>query len=150
MHETRNAAEPDLTPLLDMVLQIVMFFLLVANSTMQELDDDVRLPLSSQAQPVSTRMRSILYLNIDSQGRMRAPDGEGPKITTAEMRTYLRGEFRSRAADDEAHGRSELNTLVVIRADQAADYAAVFDVLREVRHAGFTRWTLRAQMHREE
>src|SRR5271167_85297 len=112
-------AEPNLTPLLDMVLQLVMFFMLVANFTMQEVSEDVRLPLASQAR-AGGQEADVLYLNIDSKGRLITADGHEPKQTQAEIHTYLDREYRWRK--DLATSRNEsMNTVVIIRAHRDAD-----------------------------
>ena len=45
-------AEPNLTPLLDLVLQLVMFFLLVANFSVVQANKDIDLPKAQSARPV--------------------------------------------------------------------------------------------------
>jgi len=148
-HPAGNAlkAEPNLTPLLDMVLQLVMFFMLVANFTMQDVNEDVKLPLASQAS-AGQRNADVLYLNIDSKGRLLTADGDEPKQTRAEIHTYLDREYQRRA--DLAQSRNEIaRTVVIIRADRDADFAVVFGVLHEAKQAGFKRWQLRAQILRQ-
>jgi biopolymer transport protein ExbD len=141
-------AEPNLTPLLDMVLQLVMFFMLVANFTMQDVNQDVMLPQASQARASEPAKADVLYLNIDSKGRLITADGDEPKQTQAEIHTYLEREYLRR--DDLARSRNETaNTVVIIRAHRDADFAPVFNVLHEAKQAGFKRWQLRAQVLRQ-
>jgi biopolymer transport protein ExbD len=141
-------AEPNLTPLLDMVLQLVMFFMLVANFTMHDVNEDVQLPLASQAKAAEPRDADVLYLNIDGKGRLVTADGDEPKQTQPEIHTYLEREYQRRA--DLAKSRNEIfNTVVIIRAHRDANFAPVFSVLHEAKQAGFKRWQLRAQILRQ-
>jgi biopolymer transport protein ExbD len=149
-------AEPNLTPLLDMVLQLVMFFMLVANFTMQEVNEGVLLPLASQAKPADKSESDVLYLNINSarnqslncQGQLVTSDGDEPKQTQAEIHTYLDREYKRREDLAKARNEKEPNTVVIIRAHRDADFALVFIVLREAKQAGFKKWQLRAQILR--
>ena len=43
------SAEPNLTPLLDLVLQLIFFFMLCANFVQEDLNEDIQLPTASQA-----------------------------------------------------------------------------------------------------
>ena len=73
-------AEPNLTPLLDLVLQLVMFFMLVANFVMDELSDKIKLPVASQAKPLDGQGHHFIYLNVDKSGRVCVPIGD-PLLT---------------------------------------------------------------------
>ena len=50
-----EAAEPNLTPLLDLVLQLVMFFMIVSNFIMEQTNEAVRLPIAVSAKPIWNR-----------------------------------------------------------------------------------------------
>ncbi len=52
------SAEPDLTPLLDIVFQLITFFMLVINFTADNYDRRVHLPVAGSARPVEDRGRS--------------------------------------------------------------------------------------------
>ena len=48
-------AEPNLTPILDMVFQLITFFMLVINFKSAEMDLSLRLPVVGSARPVERR-----------------------------------------------------------------------------------------------
>ena len=52
-----DTAEPNLTPMLDMVFQLVTFFMLVINFQAASLDMSLKLPVVGSARPVETRGR---------------------------------------------------------------------------------------------
>jgi len=58
-------AEPNLTPILDMVFQLITFFMLVINFKAAELDLSLRLPVigSAKPPPESSKMK-LLVLNV--------------------------------------------------------------------------------------
>ena len=52
---TELKAEPNLTPLLDVVFQLITFFMLVINFSSENYDQRVRLPVAESARPVGGR-----------------------------------------------------------------------------------------------
>ncbi len=59
-------AEPNLTPILDMVFQLITFFMLVLNFKAAELDLSLRLPFSGSAKPLPPDAQvKMLVLNVE-------------------------------------------------------------------------------------
>src|SRR5438477_8486162 len=64
-------AEPNLTPLLDVVFQLITFFMLVINFSNENYDQRVRLPVVGSAKPVEgAAAPDLLVLNIDKDGHL--------------------------------------------------------------------------------
>src|SRR6516164_1841578 len=66
-------AEPNLTPLLDVVFQLITFFMLVINCSTETDDQRVRLPIAESARPIDDAQRvseDRLVLNVDSEGHL--------------------------------------------------------------------------------
>ena len=67
-------AEPNLTPLLDVVFQLITFFMLVINFSNENYDARVRLPVAGSARPVEEGEKAAtedrLVLNVDRQGHL--------------------------------------------------------------------------------
>jgi biopolymer transport protein ExbD len=137
-------AEPNLTPILDMVFQLITFFMLVINFKSAELDLSVKLPVVGSARPVETHgQRSLLVLNIDSDGNVRTTR------TIKDIDAYIRSEAqvsmmsnRMTAADLEAGG--ELPTTIVIRADRSTPFRMLNRVIKACQENGFRRFALKA------
>ena len=70
---TSEKAEPNLVPMLDMVLQLVMFFIMVANFTMEQVNKDVMLPIAQSARPGDKRDTDVIYLNLNAEGKLIVP-----------------------------------------------------------------------------
>src|SRR5215813_6462911 len=66
-------AEPNLTPLLDVVFQLITFFMLVINFSQENFDSRIRLPVAGSARPqddLSKLAEERLVLNVDNQGHL--------------------------------------------------------------------------------
>jgi biopolymer transport protein ExbD len=145
--------EPNLTPMLDLVLQLVMFFMMVANFKIEEMNPGIQLPLSQSARPLDkSETAPVLSLNVDETGALLVNDSFGPRRTQGEIRDYLQTQYqlaKQQAELDKKQGAKksdEVDTLVIIRADKRADFGAIYDVLQQTREAKFKRWQLRSNI----
>ncbi len=59
-----GVAEPNLTPLLDLVLQLLMFFIMCVNFVAEQVSRDVTLSYSDSAQPLEKSETTRLFLNL--------------------------------------------------------------------------------------
>jgi biopolymer transport protein ExbD len=70
-----NANEPDngvaieLTPIIDMVFLLLIFFLVATTFHQTEREMQVALPVASSAGPISTALREII-INVDADGKI--------------------------------------------------------------------------------
>src|SRR5262245_62197356 len=62
-HGGTDSVEPDLTPLLDLVMQLLMFFIININFVTREMDATVALPTSTSARPEQLDDKA-LFLNL--------------------------------------------------------------------------------------
>jgi len=62
-----SAADPDLTPLLDLVLQLLMFFIINVNFIGAQANPDIKLPRSVSARPMDKPADADIYLNQKSR-----------------------------------------------------------------------------------
>jgi biopolymer transport protein ExbD len=138
-----DTVEPNLIPLLDLVLQMVMFFIMVANFAAQQVTADVMLPQASSARPPDPGMTEVLYLNINEKGMLLVP-GREPMTSLSEIKYYLLSEYQTAKRAAESQGHKDVNTVVIIRGHKNSDFKPVFEVLREAKAAGFKKWQLRA------
>jgi biopolymer transport protein ExbD len=141
-------ADPNLTPLLDMVLQLVMFFMVCANFVMEELNTTILLPSATTAASLDKGETDVLFLNVDEQGRLLPLDGSrqpmaDPRVITQYLRS--RFEIRVKGVEDPEQGkRNAKQMLIVIRAHASAKTSAVYEVMKACKLAGFERIQLRA------
>lgn len=145
-------AEPNLTPILDMVFQLITFFMLVINFKSAALDLNLKLPVVGTARPVDTQGKEeLLILNIDGQGAISV---YGVKKKEREIESYIAGEAQAslisarREKPDLKHG-DELPTRVVIRADREVRFNLLNRVIKACQDNGFRNFALKA-MNKEE
>jgi biopolymer transport protein ExbD len=144
--EAPQCAEPNLTPLLDMVLQLVMFFILVTNFSMKDVNEEVKLPLAQSAKPTEKADNEVLYLNLDAKGQLMVSGRSEPLTSLAEIGIYLRQQYKEAEESARAKGdkSGQVNTVAIIRGHRDSDFAPIFNILREAKQAGFKKWQLRA------
>jgi biopolymer transport protein ExbD len=118
----RGRAEPriEITPLIDVIFQLLIFFLLTSRFiTEQSLD--VELPQAGPASEARER-RTVTVLDVDREGRVfhdGGPVGDGA----------LDGLLRRAAAASE-------RPVLLLRADRAVEHGRVVDVMDRARAFG--------------
>jgi biopolymer transport protein ExbD len=145
---TELKAEPNLTPLLDVVFQLITFFMLVINFSQENYDQRVRLPVAGSARPPEKTSpdHEQIVLNLSSDGRMLY---NGKELDEADAVTALRREaglIRQRAkifgkGIDESKG---LATTIVIRADRKARFGPLNSLIRSCQEMGFRSFLFKA------
>jgi biopolymer transport protein ExbD len=142
-------SKPNLTPILDMVFQLITFFMLVINFKSAALDLSLKLPVVGSARPVDTKgQESLLILNVDKEGNISMYGRAQPlkEYITREAMAALIGAKRSQP--DLEFGQ-ELPTMVVIRADRTTPFKLLNRVIMECQQNGFRKFALKA-ISREE
>jgi len=136
------SAVPNLTPLLDLVLQLLMFFMMCVNFVSDQFVDGIHLPVAQTARPMdATETGFVLFLNMKTSGELIVPGMDTPLATSGDIRFYLKQQYADdeRAEKDRASKRS-----IVIRADGATDYEKVYGLLSICKEVGFKKLQLRA------
>ncbi|MEW4528979.1 biopolymer transporter ExbD [Maioricimonas sp. JC845] len=114
--KTDTIEEPtlNLTPMIDIVLLLVIFFMVGTQFSEEERQYSIELPTVSDAQPL-TALPDELVVNVDGEGRIYIEDRE---LTTDELEQELTA-ARERYADQ----------AVVIRGDADGPYQNVMTIL---------------------
>ena len=143
---TEVHAEPNLTPMLDMVFQLVTFFMLVINFKSAALDMSLKLPVVGSARPVDSKgQEELLVLNIDNLGTLNV---YGAKKRDREIESYLAGEAQAslltaRQKQPDIKAGDELPTTVVIRADKNTPFKLLNRVIKACQDNGFRKFALK-------
>ena len=132
--------EPNLTPLLDIVLQLITFFMMLIHfgSQVEAAAREVRLPIAPTGLPGADLALGRLVAAIDAQGRLL--DLEGRPLDHEGAADWWREAAEARRSDSEP--AAELPTVVIVRADRDATYGDVRRALLDAQAAGFARFTL--------
>src|SRR6187549_945855 len=76
-----SSAEPNLTPILDMVFQLITFFMLVINFKTAAMDLSLRLPVVGSARPLDGKGQDeLLVLNVDAKGELNVYGQPRPDV----------------------------------------------------------------------
>ena len=139
-----EGAEPDLTPLLDMVFQLITFFMLVTNFKAASLDLNLKLPVLGSARPVDTKgQEDLLVLNVNSEGKLNVYNIQ------REVEPYIKAEAKAsfnsaKHENPKFDKKDDLPTTVVIRADKSTPFKLLNIVIKTCQDNGFRKFALKA------
>src|SRR5262245_46156065 len=135
----------NLTPLLDLVLQLIMFFMITVNFVrVDQFDDAIQLPVASQAVPLENSAEELIFLNLDGNGRLVGTLSTFALDTPQKLKVHLMREKESLERSARNRGKvGELKIVVILRADKNCKYTDVWSVLNSCQLAGFKHWQLR-------
>src|SRR5438477_7830361 len=143
--EVASKAEPNLTPLLDVVLQLLMFFMMCVNFVSEQVNQNIELPVAQSARPMDKGEVDVLFLNVDRKGNLVVP-GHDTLMTMPAISYYLRQQYTdAERADKLRGGPGIVKTSIVIRADVNASYKNVFDLMALCKQIGYRKLHLRAK-----
>ncbi len=136
--------EINLTPLLDVVLQLITFFLMLVHfgARLEGSTQAVRLPRSAAGMPAADLAVDRLVAVVDRAGQL-VVDGVGLDETAADGWWADQADRRREGLALIGRGdEDELATAVLIRADRDAPYGVVRGQLVSAQAHGFARFTL--------
>jgi biopolymer transport protein ExbD len=142
------SATPNMTPLLDVVFQLITFFMLVINFSNDNYDQRVRLPIAGSARPLDAAKVSEdrLVLNIDRDGRLLIT-GEILDSERATREIHFQADLiklNAKAAGLKVDAAEGLPTTVVLRADRATPFSQLFRMITACQAEGFRKFDLKA------
>jgi biopolymer transport protein ExbD len=143
---TSSVLSPNLTPLLDVVLQLITFFMMLVHfgTRLEGATKAVRLPVAPAALPGSDLTIDRLGVAMDAQGRLLV---DGRPLDEQAAAAWWNEQAKTRRAGLEtlgeaAAGHDDLPTVVILRADRSASYGAVRRALAEAQDKGFAHFSL--------
>jgi len=136
-----DMAEGDMTPMIDMVFQLIAFFMVLINFGQTEANDRVVLPNSQLVKPPETKLEFPIILHI-------AQDGEvilgGTTYTAETLKIGLNQELSVISAE----GKKPADANVIIRAHKDAAAGDVQEVIRVAQEQKLERFALRVKEDR--
>lgn len=117
-----------LTPLIDVVFLLLIFFLVATRFAQEDRELDVMLPSASEARPLTVQSREI-FINVDQRGRYFV---DGSTLTGPEVENVL----------EQASADNPVNRSVIIRADKRVALDHVVFVLNACNKAGIFDYSL--------
>lgn len=143
-------AEPNLTPLLDVVFQLITFFMLVINFSNENYDQRVRLPVAGSARPVEEGEKSAtedrLVLNIDKEGHLLMTGQVLPQQKAMEEIKHQAALVRLNlsSAGIKLNATKDLPTTIVLRADRDTPFSSLYSLITACQASGFRKFALKA------
>lgn len=121
----RTPVALDITPLIDIVFNLLIFFLITTTfvQNVQYPGIEVELPKASNA-PTSTQGENVIVA-LTAEGRVVH---EGRAMSLDELKERL-----------EAHRRERPNALVIVQADKETEHGRVVEVMDTARAVGFSQ-----------
>jgi biopolymer transport protein ExbD len=155
-----GGCDPNLTPLLDLVLQLLMFFIMCVNFVTEQVSGDIKLPYSDSGKPIEKADTSALFLNqksMKSQAfldklepeqleRLRNQDsvvlipGMKPK-TLLETKAWLKQRYEDAQKVAE---NGEVKTVIHFRPDADLELNQWFMLMNYCKAAGYKKLKVRA------
>ena len=149
-----NVADPDMTPMIDIVFQLIAFFMIVTNFEQTQADERVVLPADDLARPPLAPRKDEFIINIgfrrDKAGNELGdavvfwPGGENVPVLDLGPKLEQQGRIITAAGD------SVPDTTIVIRADREVPTGLVQELIKLGQEAGFTMFDLSAQVGEDE
>ncbi len=141
---TSESGEPNLTPILDMVFQLITFFMLVINFKAAAMDLELRLPVVGSARPVETNGADLLVLNVNTTGQLKVYG-----VIKEDVKTYIASEAQSSVMSLQKTNPGlkfgdELPSMVVIRADKRTPFKNLNQIIKACQDSGFRNFALKA------
>jgi biopolymer transport protein ExbD len=145
-HGSTEKCEPNLTPLLDLVLQLVMFFMLVANFVVEQTNDQIKLPEARASKALDKEEGDPFFLNINDQGKvLLTPNQREDKETDTldneiQVQNYM---SRQAAIERRRTNKPELQTTIILRVDKGTQFEKTYKIMKACRLAGYQKVQLR-------
>ncbi len=153
MRFAKTDAKPlrlDMTPMIDIVFQLIAFFMLVTNFEQTQADERVKLPADQLAKPPEVAREKEIVINIGFvRDRSGAIIQEEPvvflgdeQIAISDMRPQLDLERQVAVAK---YGDGALADMtIVVRADSEVPTGLVQELIRTAQDVGFESFALKA------
>jgi biopolymer transport protein ExbD len=133
-----DAVEGDLTPMIDMVFQLVAFFMVLVNFSEAEQDERVKLPESELAKPPEAPFEEPITLQMDKLGNVIL-HGETQPMEAMSRRMQKEREILKYM------GKTPADATVIIRAHELCPTGKVQELIKICQEQKFDRFALRAK-----
>jgi biopolymer transport protein ExbD len=144
LKQPTGSAEIDMTPMIDMTFQLIIFFMLLINFSEADQSERIHLPSSELAKPADAPLESPITLQLTTVGTVLLG---GEEVPLAGFKPLLHREkqFLQLKADKKHQAQAVANATIVIRADAKAKTGLVQELIKVCQDTGFEKFVLRAK-----
>ena len=130
--------EGDMTPMIDMVFQLIAFFMVLINFSEADQNQLIRLPSSELAIPPKSPVASPITIHVLENGEAILGAEKVPVSRLARLLTVERNVL-------DRVGKSAADATIIIRADGGTQVGIVQEVIKVCQETGFEKFSLRAK-----
>ncbi len=131
-------AEGDMTAMIDMVFQLIIFFMVLINFSQDDQNDKIKLPSSELAKPPDAPLTYPIVLNLDANSTIYM----GANVVTVEsIAPLLRTEIQLLVS----RNQTAKDANIVIRGHQNTPGGVVQDLIKKCQELGFEKFALRVR-----
>lgn len=156
-HGSTDKCEPNFIPLLDLVLQLVMFFMICANFVMEQTDVAIKLPKAMQAKTIDRMTDQVIYLNVNERGHLILPsteeytDSTGTRTKVLDNIDRIAIYLKRKAKEDEqksgpANKDKVTRSVIILRVHRDCAFDKTYAIMKACRSAGYLQVQLRAEL----
>jgi biopolymer transport protein ExbD len=145
-----GSIEVDMTPMIDIVFQLIAFFMVINNFEQTQADERVKLPRDALAKPPEVKIEHEITLNVgflrDMQGERTNPDpflfnfgGEDmmPPLSASKALEQEARLYRNREVEPK-------DVTIKVRADSEVPTGMVQELIKLAQDAGFEKFAMSA------
>ena len=142
-----EAPDVDMTPMIDIVFQLIAFFMVITNFEQTQADERVKLPKDQLAKPAEVKREEELTLNVGFDR-----DTEGNKLSEAMVLLFgenipvlqMGPKLKQEAKIYRQKGIEPKDVTVIIRADAEVKTGLVQELIKLSQEAEFQKFSLAA------
>ena len=136
------SADPDMTPMIDVTFQLVIFFMLTLNFAQFDQNERIKLPSSELAKPSASPFKTAIMVQVTDQGTVIMG---GDEVQIPAFSAILRREKAAILADK---SKSLADATILIRADKFTQTGKIQEVIKTAQENQFEKFVLRARSER--
>lgn len=146
-------SEMDVTPMIDIVFQLIAFFMVITNFDQTQADERVKLPRDQLAKPPEVKRDLQLVVNIgfdrESTGEKKDPDpyvfwnGDPIRVQNFDKKLVQEARLAKQKGEDVE------DYSIVIRADAEVPTGLVQDLIKMAQESGYTKFSMSATQKNE-
>ncbi len=133
-----KVAEGDMTSMIDMVFQLIIFFMVLINFSQDDQNQSIKLPTSELAKPAEAPLENPIVINLAFNGNVYMG---AETATIAGLRPLL--ELEANVLKSEGQGTKDAN--IIIRSDANTAGGMVQELIKKCQESGYEKFALRAK-----
>lgn len=145
-----GAPEVDMTPMIDIVFQLIAFFMVITNFEQTQADERVKLPRDALAKPPEVKIEHELVLNVGYERNMKGEKTDEQPwlfnfVNGDPVRPLQAGrQFTQEATLFKNKGIDPKEVTVKVRADAEVQTGLVQELIKLCQDAGFEKFAMSA------